>query len=201
MGAARLNLVDQEFESLVVKNLERVEKKHGTIWRCKCKCGNQHIVRGSHLTSGQVTMCTDCSHRSRRNPNGVGDMSIHYWNQVLRGAARRNLSVEITKEEAYGIFLDQKSRCALTGVPLCFPPRTNRPDLGNASLDRKSSAQGYVLGNVQWVHKVVNRMKMDSNETEFIDWCGKVAQYKGSGHEHHPKTRSEEVDQSAILVG
>jgi hypothetical protein len=46
------------------------------------------------------------------------------------------------------------------------------------SFDRIDSGQDYTLGNVQWVHKVVNRMKMDLGEDEFLKWCGLVVNHK-----------------------
>jgi len=30
---------------------------------------------------------------------------------------------------------------------------------------------GYVEGNVQWVHKIVNFMKQALPDNEFINWC------------------------------
>jgi hypothetical protein len=48
-----------------------------------------------------------------------------------------------------------------------------------ASLDRIDSSKGYIEGNLQWVHKDVNIMKMDLSQVEFIDYCVKVALYSG----------------------
>ena len=39
------------------------------------------------------------------------------------------------------------------------------------SLDRIDSNNGYVEGNVQWVHKDVNMMKKDYNQEYFINIC------------------------------
>lgn len=35
--------------------------KNGIYWKCKCDCGNECIVRGSHLRSGHTTSC-GCVH-------------------------------------------------------------------------------------------------------------------------------------------
>lgn len=40
---------------------------------------------------------------------------------------------------------------------------------GTASLDRIDGARGYVEGNVWWVHKDVNVMKMDLEVDYFVD--------------------------------
>ena len=43
-----------------------------------------------------------------------------------------------------------------------------------ASLDRIDQNKGYEIGNVQWVHKDVNLMKMYLDEKYFIGLCGKI---------------------------
>ena len=40
-----------------------------------------------------------------------------------------------------------------------------------ASIDRIDSSIGYVIGNVQWVHKQVNFMKGTMEQKEFIKFC------------------------------
>ena len=44
-----------------------------------------------------------------------------------------------------------------------------------ASLDRIDSSKGYVEGNVQWVHKMINMSKQQYSQEEFIDMCKAVA--------------------------
>lgn len=66
----------------------------------------------------------------------------------------------------------QGGACALTGVPLTFDGAYSGID---ASLDRIDSTRGYVVGNVQWVHKAINMMKGTLKEPEFVKWCCAVA--------------------------
>ena len=56
----------------------------------------------------------------------------------------------------------------MSGVPIGFDDAT-------ASLDRIDSSRGYVPENVQWVHKVINRMKGTLSDDEFKSWCRTVA--------------------------
>lgn len=81
------------------------------------------------------------------------------------------------------LFLKQDRKCALSGVPLSFEGKTmeNRyasTSKKTASLDRIDSTKGYIKGNVQWVHKIVNLMKQTTNQDEFIEWCRKVAEHR-----------------------
>jgi len=40
-----------------------------------------------------------------------------------------------------------------------------------ASLDRINNDLGYIEGNVQWVHKDVNRMKWAFTQDRFLELC------------------------------
>jgi hypothetical protein len=63
----------------------------------------------------------------------------------------------------------QNHKCALTKIPIdCIS--------GSASLDRIDSSKGYIIGNIQWLHKVINEMKWDYLQSDFIHWCRLVAQ-------------------------
>lgn len=57
-----------------------------------------------------------------------------------------------------------------------------RPSMNNqsktASLDRIDSSLGYIEGNVQWINKEINYMKMDLPQDKFIEWCEKIYKYK-----------------------
>lgn len=52
-------------------------------------------------------------------------------------------------------------------------PKSNDKS-GCASLDRIDSQKGYSENNVQWAHKVVNKMNMNVSQKEFIGWCSKI---------------------------
>jgi len=73
--------------------------------------------------------------------------------------------------------LRQKRRCALTGVELCFVSdyRKNKREQ-TASLDRIDSDKGYVKGNVQWVHKDINKLKQSFSEKRLIKLCQMVCE-------------------------
>jgi hypothetical protein len=49
-----------------------------------------------------------------------------------------------------------------------------------ASADRIDSSRGYVEGNVQWVHKWINLMKLDHSQHDFISYCAAVAIHNSS---------------------
>ena len=68
------------------------------------------------------------------------------------------------------LFLKQNRKCALTGQSIFFAKTTREHDSKQttASLDRIDSNNGYIEGNVQWVHKKLNMMKQAMPDQEFI---------------------------------
>lgn len=105
---------------------------------------------------------------------GYQGLSGTRWGVIRSGAIRRNLDFDITMEYAWEIYERQGGKCALSGVPIPFASNRATND-GVASLDRIDSSEGYVKGNIQWLHESVNRMKWDLPQSEFIDYCHRVA--------------------------
>lgn len=80
------------------------------------------------------------------------------------------------------MFEKQNGKCALSGVDINLSDKLHKfsPDYSTftASVDRIDSSKGYIVGNIQWVHKTINYIKRDLDENEFIDWCKKIADNK-----------------------
>ena len=50
------NLLNKKFGKLTVVSLDHLGKG-GAFWLCECECGHHKVVRGSHLTAGDVKSC------------------------------------------------------------------------------------------------------------------------------------------------
>jgi hypothetical protein len=166
----RTYLKGQRFNRLVVIEEDR-SKKNGS-WICQCDCGKFKSVKADHLISRQTESCGCLAHDLRWK--GHEEISGDYWNGVLRGATTRSLSVEIKIDDAWEQYLKQDRRCALSGVELCFDG-SKRIKNQTASLDRIDSNKGYTKDNIQWVHKTIQKMKMDLKESVFLEFCERVA--------------------------
>lgn len=166
-------------------------EKQGRSWcQVRCDCGHIGVRRKDHVESGRTKCCKSCSARntlkSHPNPHfsehehgGVGDLSLTFWRAIRDGAERRGLEFSLTIAQAWELFLSQNGRCALSGAEITLSSKTKNGnpdyDLFTASLDRVDSRRGYYIGNVQWVHKDINRMKGDLPQAEFLQWCKKVS--------------------------
>lgn len=106
---------------------------------------------------------------------------LSQWSSIKRGATSRNLEFTITMEYAANLLISQNMKCILSGVDISFGTLGSKNKTRNyiettASLDRIDSSKGYVEGNVQWVHKMINTMKWTNSNFEFIKWCQLVTE-------------------------
>lgn len=175
-GRSRPQILGKKFGQLTVEAKEAGSDPKHPRWTCKCDCGNICSATSSDLTKSLKISCPPCG-RLRTGVKlwkGAGEISGHFWNQVRQSAKVRNLSLDVTKEDAWDLFLKQKGICALSGVTI----EIKRCNDNTASLDRIDSSKGYTLDNIQWVHKRINWMKGDTTEKEFIEWCKTIVDYK-----------------------
>lgn len=175
------NLKDKKFGRLLVKEQLLDRSKDGRIkWRCICDCGKTKTVNSRQLLSGNTSSCGCLKIEINKNTGsnsftGVGELSSSYWANVKKGAEKRELEFSITIEYTWELLKKQEFKCALTGLPIsCTRNYGKQPTLQTASLDRRDSSKGYVEGNVQWLHKIVNCMKNDWSNEEFIALCEMV---------------------------
>lgn len=172
--------IGQRFNNLVI--LKKVKLKRHFGWLCQCDCGNLVKAEGAELAAGRK-YCWNCRNQaiSKRNWTGYGEISGDFWNSIKRSSVARKIDFQITIEYAWSIFLKQDRKCSLSGVELTFK-RNNKDELEKtASLDRIDSSKGYTEGNIQWIHKDINKMKMDLPEDIFINLCCRIAKNYKNG--------------------
>jgi hypothetical protein len=121
--------------------------------------------------------------KDHHNWQGYEEISQSHWGAIVKGAfsrgESRNIPFEITIEYAWKLYIQQDRKCALTGLDINFSKTGgNRYNKTTASLDRIDSSIGYVEGNCQWVHKVINTMKMALSQDEFIYYCSLVCNHR-----------------------
>ena len=161
--------IGQKYDNLTIIDFINDEKK---LAICKCICGNIKKIRPSLLTINQNNNC-GCIKRGRWK--GIGNVSLTRYNRIKKGASIRGIPFEVSHEYIADLLEKQGNKCAISGLVIGFGEKTS--DKFTASLDRIDSAQGYIIGNIQWVHVDINLMKMNLNEKYFLDLCGIIAEY------------------------
>lgn len=180
------NLVNQRFGLGIV--LQQVPKpshltKNGRYWLMQCDCGNTYIALTESLTSGNSHSCGCKKRRHGKNHphfRGHEELSLDYWRKLQRGAHLRSITFEVTITQAWDLFVNQNRKCALTGWQI----NLSKPQ--TASLDRVDSELPYIVGNIQWVHKDVNRVKQHYQQNYFLSICEAVTKYRSTQHEIRP---------------
>ncbi len=167
-------------------------------WLFRCDCGKE-IVRAratceQFLKHGYTSSC-GCMAGVGKVGNkhglwkGYGEISLTHFNGIKANANKggrrtRTFEFDLTIKYLWELFLSQSRRCALTGEELCFGTlakvKNKEKREPTASLDRIDSTKGYVVGNVQWVHKKINLMKQAIPSDEFIEWCKKVTKHNNA---------------------
>lgn len=160
------------------------------FYTVQCSCGYEGIRRIDHVNSGRTKCCKKCAAKEtvktnsngyfcKRAHSGIGQLTRTVWHHIKDGAKKRDIEFDITIEEAWAQFVAQNGLCFLSGVSLTLSSKlyNGNPDYSDftASLDRKDSSKGYTVDNIQWVHKIINRMKGSLSDYEFKEWCKKVA--------------------------
>lgn len=151
----------------VIENVGR----NKTRWRCSC--GYECVRNDMGVLHYRSKYCRKCSAIARRK-SPIGNI----WYRLRKNALVRDIPLLITDAEAFALLEAQGYKCALSGVPIKIADTQKSHNLERgttASLDRIDSSKPYVVGNIQWVHKAVNRMKIDFPQDEFIEWCRAIA--------------------------
>lgn len=165
----KYDCVGKKFHKLTIIKFLHSDRFRESIYEYECECGNRGEIRKHKI--GKTKSCPKCRW------GDCGELTRGYWENIKRNAKcnGRNIDVEITIEDAWQQFVKQDGNCALTGIKLKLARTHTR--LQTASLDRIDSTKGYILGNIQWVHKKVNELKWDLSNEELFYWCNLIVKH------------------------
>jgi hypothetical protein len=182
------NTIVREYE--VYSNGNRSKYRQPKI-KVQCSCGNMELRKPTSLTTkskklNSYTACKKCFSPPKGDAHykwgGSGKIpgTVLYTvkqNAKHRSKNGREIEVAVTTEYLAKLYTEQDGKCALTGIPIeaSITNTRNRGRVWTASVDRIDSSKGYVEGNVQWLHKDINRMKWDLDTDKFIELCKLVA--------------------------
>jgi hypothetical protein len=160
-----------KYQLVVDKNLPIYKRDDGR-WCCRCSgCDKEQAytrkdhAKQSYLNDWQCKKCTAIAKGFSSNMP-VGDKK-RLFNRIYKTAQSRGIVFDLTEEQMFEVF---DGMCSLTGWKIDLSYSNN-----TASLDRIDSNKGYVVGNIQWVHKMVNMMKNKYSQEQFVEVCKAVA--------------------------
>lgn len=114
-----------------------------------------------------------CKHH---NWTGCGDICGSHWRAINYSARAQKIPFNLEIEYGWELYLKQNRKCALSGMPIFFAQNDEEFRLGQitTSLNRIDSNLGYVVGNVQWLHKDVSIMKGRFSQEYFTSVCSQI---------------------------
>lgn len=182
------DFTNHTFGHLTVIRMAQTEKSERGSWRCICKCNLCGIkivdVSVTALSNGSTTSCgcrrdqyKKITGKNSKQFTGFEEIPGKMWSDIKAKSILRDFVFEITIDYAWNLFILQNRKCALSGVPIKFGSYAKRKSNMTASLDRINSKKGYIDGNVQWVHKTINRMKNVFDQDYFVEMCKNVAEF------------------------
>lgn len=160
---------DKIFGKIKVIDFHGVNKSGNSVWKCKCECGKELLISNGGLSR---RVSCGCKHRP---PDYKCLPHWFYHSRLKATASLRKLEFAVSMVYLGDLLEKQNNKCALTGWDIAISPRHGKEET-TASLDRIDSSIGYVAGNVQWIHKKVNKMKREYSQSEFVDVCKAVVE-------------------------
>ena len=161
--------------------------KSNAYYDVLCDCGHRfrtgHSMLSRKAKGEALPFCNACFSQDKKSPKRNTMLTEHIsksrYGAIRHQANIRGIKFDVTPEYLEYIWNLQGGKCALSGIPLILGVRAKdlRNGVGNASLDRINSSEGYIEKNVQWVHKTVNCMKNTLSQEDFIQFCNMVTTY------------------------
>lgn len=148
-----------------INNVDAIYK-YGGRW-CKncsgCGCVQSYTrkdhAKQSYVSDWQRKKCVASVKKFDEN-RPVGD-KMRTYNKFLKSAKSRGLEWNLSIDEMYEMY---NGYCNMTGWPISI-----NYSKATASLDRIDSSKGYIVGNIQWVHTMVNMCKNKYSNDLFIE--------------------------------
>ena len=139
-------------------------------WRCLCSCGNEKVVKGNALRTGNTTSC-GCMRRLRATINGRrnvkhGHLCNHtkspeyaLWDGAKRRCRKNGVEFTIRLEDIH-----IPEFCPVLGIRLKVG--RGKQNAGSPSLDRFDTMKGYTPDNTWVISFRANSWKSNFSLTE-----------------------------------
>ena len=121
---------------------------------CKKCCEVNNDIRNSKLTEN----------------DSISKILKSRFNSATVRSKNRNIDINISILDIENLWKNQDGKCAISKINMSTSVSRGR-DKFSISLDRIDSSKGYIVGSIQLVCDIVNRMKLDTIELEFVSLC------------------------------
>lgn len=135
--------------------------------------------------SGLQSCCKPCqTEKTKKYTSTLNGFIKKIYKDMHHNAEKRakKLEIELTIEDIHELYTKQNGLCAISGLKLthetyAYKDKEHIINRLNISIDRINSNLGYTKDNIQLVAAIVNRMKTDLPDNEFIKICSIISEY------------------------
>lgn len=165
-----------KYNRLTVIKFSHKDKRSRKYYLFKCDCGNEKIIHGTAVTSGNTKSC-GCygneTRKSKRLPDNKGVIN-HIILQYKRHARNRNIEWYLTYDQVKNII---EQPCKYCGIEKSNHKITKNCPEGYDynGIDRIDSSKNYAIDNVVPCCKICNYAKSNMTQKDFVLWLQKAA--------------------------
>jgi hypothetical protein len=163
---------------LTVLQFSHISNHYRRYFKFKCDCGNEKIILGSLVSSGNTKSCGCLSteiKKAKLLPNNLGVIR-----QIILGykrhAKNRGFNFNLTEEQAIKLISDNCYYCGLP--PSNIKITKNHSGFLYSGIDRINSNKDYFIDNCVSCCEQCNKAKRDISIDEFKDWINRLRSYE-----------------------
>lgn len=156
MGTNYIDLTGMKFNRLTVIKLHERTEKRKYMWLCKCDCGNEKIVLGSHLKSGHTKSCGCYNREKIKNLNkktGLSQSKLFYAYHNMHNRCERKNCDSYSDYGGRGISVCEEWSGKNGFEKFVGWALENNYEEG-MQIDRIDNDKGYSPCNCRWVSKI-----------------------------------------------
>jgi len=166
----------EKYNRLTIISFHHSDKRWRKHYLCLCDCGNEKVIQGTLITSGNTKSCGCLSKEVKstlnRLPNDGGVIN-HLILQYKRHAKDRGIEFNLSRSEFESLI---RKPCFYCGMPPSNNKITkNCSGFLYSGIDRIDSTQGYFIDNCVPACSICNIAKRDLTKQEFLTWVLRIS--------------------------
>ena len=132
---------------------------------------NKHFFpRAEGWVPSYCRVCHNAKRKARYEKNPLSYVLNNAFKTLRERNRKFSGNIDFDKDYLIELFYKQQGLCAISNLPMTFIVNKGKTNT-NVSVDRIDSFKGYTKDNIQLVQAIVNVMKTNLDQNEFIKLC------------------------------
>jgi len=139
------------------------------------KCKKTYLVhpkgsfKSKYCSKECQALVTQSTERQYERMNAEG--TPHRYIKTLLSHSNRKC---LSSADILDLLEEQHGKCALTGIKMTYKRELGTRLATNISIDRIEAGGPYIKENIRLVCAIVNKMRLDMEDSELKFWCKKI---------------------------